>query len=244
MGCPCALAAFQACYVTDKWFTPHFSVLACFRIGAWMGDVACPVVCQPMWPACWLNSPDRSSSSSSRLTQDVWDIHWDVLGAVPEEVVLAFRGAVSRSAVDDFWSIWSSNAEARLFRACALAGGPTDAGSSAFLGKGLLRIRSRRLGGRAAGGTGSLYRVCQNGEVDKHCAQHFVNSILSHVLLFRRRFKSVADVLEGIRNKKFTQSRCYALLGFWDAVCRHGACGPLTFLHPWDSGTPKSSWFL
>ena len=37
-------------------------------------------------------------------------------------------------------------------------GGPTVAGSS---GRGLLRIRSRRLGGRATGGTGSsrLYRV-------------------------------------------------------------------------------------
>ena len=39
--------------------------------------------------------------------------------------------------VDDFWSIWSQNAEAGLFRAYALAGGPTAAGdSSAFLGRG------------------------------------------------------------------------------------------------------------
>ena len=28
------------------------------------------------------------------------------------------------------------------------------------------------------------------------------------------------------------------LLGFWDAVCRHGPCGPLSSLHPWDSGVP------
>ena len=53
VGCPSALAASQACYVTDRWFTPHFSVLARFRIGAWMADVACPVVCQSIWPACW-----------------------------------------------------------------------------------------------------------------------------------------------------------------------------------------------
>ena len=52
VGCPNALAATQACYVTDRWFTHHFSVLARFRIGAWMADVACPVVCQPLWPAC------------------------------------------------------------------------------------------------------------------------------------------------------------------------------------------------
>ena len=87
--------------VTDRWFTPHFSVIARFRIGAWMADVACPVVCQPIWPACWLNTPDRSSSSSSRAVQDVWDIYRDVLGVVPEEVVLALGDAVSRSSVDD-----------------------------------------------------------------------------------------------------------------------------------------------
>ena len=92
-----------------------------------------------------------------------------------------------------------------LFRAYALAGGPTAAGSSAFLGRGLLRIRNRRLGGRAAGGRGSsrLYRVNHSDDVDVHCAQYFVHSSLSPVLLFRRRLKSVADVLKGIKNKGF-----------------------------------------
>ena len=56
---------------------------------------------------------------------------------VPDEVVLALRDAVSRSSVDDFWSIWSRNAKAGLFRAYSWAGGPTQAGSSAFLGRGL-----------------------------------------------------------------------------------------------------------
>ena len=85
----------------------------------------------------------------------------------------------------------------------ALAGGPTAAGRSAFLGRGLLRIRNRRLGGRAAGGSGSsrLYRVSQGDDVDVHCAQYFVHSSLSPVLLFRRRLKSVADVLKGIKGK-------------------------------------------
>ena len=41
VGCPNALPASD---VTDRWFTPHFSVLARFRIVAWMADVACPVV--------------------------------------------------------------------------------------------------------------------------------------------------------------------------------------------------------
>ena len=107
VGCPGALAASQACYVTGRWFTPHFSVIARFRIGAWMADVACPVLCQPIWPACWLDTPapDRSSSSSTRDVHDVWDVSRDELRVVPEEVVLALRGAVSRSSVDDFWSI-------------------------------------------------------------------------------------------------------------------------------------------
>ena len=130
VGCPNALAASHACYVTDRWFTPHFSVLARFRVGAWMADVACPVVCRPIWPACWLNTPDRSSSSSTRVVQDVWDVFRNELGLVPEEVVLALRDAVSRSSVDDFWSTWSRSAELGFCRAYSRA---TEAGSSAFL---------------------------------------------------------------------------------------------------------------
>ena len=134
---------------------------------------------------------------STRAVQDVWDVQRDELGVVPEEVVLALRNAVSRSSVDDFWSFWSRSAEAGLFRDFSKAGGPTEAGSAAFLGRGLLRIRSRRLGGRAVGGRGSswLYRASQGDEVDVHCAQYFVNSSLALVVLFRRRLKSVADVL-------------------------------------------------
>ena len=72
--CPGALAASQALYVTDRWFTPHFSVLARFCIDAWMAYVACPVVCQPVWLACWLDTPDKSSSSATRVVQDIWDV--------------------------------------------------------------------------------------------------------------------------------------------------------------------------
>ena len=52
LGCSNALAASTACTVTDRWFTPHFSVLATFCISRWTADVACPEVCQPVWPAC------------------------------------------------------------------------------------------------------------------------------------------------------------------------------------------------
>ena len=59
------------------------------------------------------------------------------------------------------------------FKAYSKDGGPTEAGSAAFLGRGLLRIRSRRLRGGAVGGRGSgrLYRASQGDEVDVHCAQ-------------------------------------------------------------------------
>ena len=43
----------------------------------------------------------------------------------------------------------------RVYFGPVLAGGPTEAGSAAFLGRGLLRIRNRRLGGRAVGSRGS-----------------------------------------------------------------------------------------
>ena len=58
----------------------------------------------------------------------------------------------------------------------------------------MLRIRRRRLGGRAVGGRRSsrLKRASQGDEVDVRCAQYFVNSSLAPVLLFRRRLKSVA----------------------------------------------------
>ena len=117
---------------------------------------------------------------------------------------------------------------------------PLPARSSAFIGRGLLRIRRRRFGGRAVGGRGScrLYRARQGDEVDVHCAQYFVNSSLAPVLLFRGRLKSVADVLKGIRNIVFAQSRWEALLSYWDAVCRHGPCGPICSLYPWDDWVP------
>ena len=57
-------------------------------------------------------------------------------------------------------------------------------------------------------------------------AKYFVNSSLVSVLLFRRRLKSVADVLKGIRSNGFIQSWWEALVRYWNAVCCDGPCGP------------------
>ena len=233
LGCSTALAASTPCWVTVRRFPPHFSVFASFGIEG--GRLRFPAPSFPTFgPHAGFDTPDRTSSAVSRAVQDVWDVKRDDLGTVPPDVVLALRDAVSRSNVDDFWSIWSKSAEAGLFRAYALAGGPTAAGSSAFLGRGLLRIRSWRLGGRTVDGRGSsgLYRAGQGDEIDVHCSQYFVVLPLAPVVLFRRRLESVGDVLKGIRNNG-------------DAVCRHGSFGPICSLDPWDWwGSSWFAWFL
>ena len=61
----------------------------------------------------------------------------------------------------------------------------------------------------------------------------FCQLILAPVLLFRRRFKSFADVLKGIRQHGFSQGMWDALLGRWKAVCELGPCGPLRSVEPW-----------
>ena len=168
------------------------------------------------------------------------DIHREGLGVVPPDVVLALRDAFDRSDVDDFWSVWSNSAEAGLFSAYRWAGGTTGCWQSCFFG--LLRIRSRRLGGRSVGGSGAsmLYRVSQGDEVDADSAPFFVTSSLAPVLLSRRRLKSVADVLEGIGQQGLTQTQWDALQGCWTAVSRHGPCGPICSLDPWVDSTNGS----
>ena len=42
LGCSNALAASAACTVPGRWFTPHFSVLACVCICRWAAEVSCP----------------------------------------------------------------------------------------------------------------------------------------------------------------------------------------------------------
>ena len=105
LGCSSALAASAACRVTDRWFLPHFSSFSTFGVDGWSAEVSCPIVSQPLWPACWIDTPDTSSSSVSRAVHFCWDVYRDELAVVPLDVVLALRDAVSGSSVDDFWSI-------------------------------------------------------------------------------------------------------------------------------------------
>ena len=162
------------------------------------------------------------------------------LMGVPHGLFLLLREAYDCASVDDFWDVWSAGAEEGLFRAYCRAGGPVAGGAQRYLGRGRLRVRRRRLGGRSVGGVGSsrLYRVSQGDDVDVSSAQYFVNSSLAPVILFRRRLKSVADVLKGIRQHGFSQDRLDALHRYWAAVCRQGPCGPVFSLEPWAGWIP------
>ena len=87
-------------------------------------------------------------------------------------------------------------------------------------------------------GSGRLYRASHGDDVDVLCAQYFVNSSLSPVLLLRRRLKSVADVLKvsGVRGSLSLGWMFFWV--YWGAVCRHGPCGRISSLHPWDDWIP------
>ena len=105
---------------------------------------------------------------------------------VPPVIVDALRDAYERSCVDEFWSIWSEGAEAGIFRAYCRAGGPTSAGTHAYLGRGRLRTWRRRSGGKSVRGAGSgrLYRVSRGDDLDVESAQYFVNSSFLQYSLF------------------------------------------------------------
>ena len=70
-------------------------------------------------------------------------------------------------------------------------------------------------------------------------AQFFVNSSLAPVLLFRKRLKSVAGVLKGIKQHGFTQTRWDALQRYWGSCLSSGPCGPVCTLSPGRVGFPR-----
>ena len=143
--------------------------------------MSCPWTTQPVWPACWVDTPDRSASAASGVVQDIWDVNREELETVPRDLVVALRSAFDTSFVDEFWKVWSAGAEAGLLRAYRRAGGPVSSGLQAFIGRGTLQIRRRRPGGRVAGrSSAKLKRVSRGDDVDVSSAQYFVNSSLAH----------------------------------------------------------------
>ena len=113
LACPVALAAASACYVSpDRWFTPHFSVLAEFSLSSWNATVDRARTHSPLWPACWLQSSDRSRSSTSPKVRDIWDVYIREVGFVPLAVREELARLCSSPDVDSScWLLWSKEAE-------------------------------------------------------------------------------------------------------------------------------------
>ena len=76
VACSDVLAASGSCrVVADRWFSPHFSVLSDFHVRRWSAVVSRPRAVQPVWLACWLDTPDRSAASASREVQGILDVY-------------------------------------------------------------------------------------------------------------------------------------------------------------------------
>ena len=135
VGCPNALAASNACFVTDRWFTSAlFSMLLRFNIDGWSADIALPGGLSAS-PACLLDGHSglvllvgccglsrmtgRCKGMSSGLYLLMWYLLFGMRSLGLLLMILGLSGV--------------KNAEAGLFRAHCRAGGPTEAGSSAFL---------------------------------------------------------------------------------------------------------------
>ena len=186
LACPIALAAASACYVSpDRWFTPHFSVCAEFSLSSWDAAVDRARTHSPLWPACWLQFPDRSRSSTSQEVRDIWDVYIREVGFVPLAVREQLFRLCNSTDVDSSWLLWSKEAEASLARAYLSAGGPHLSSPSSYVGRGSLSIYSIRLGGRCHD---RIYHVDRSDEFDVTHFGFFLNSSLAPVLrvvLFR-----------------------------------------------------------
>ena len=186
--------------VPDRWFPPHFSVLAEFSLSSWDATVDRARTHSPLWPACWLQSPDRSRSSTSPEVRDIWDVYIREVGFVPLVVREELARLCSSPDVDSSWLLWSKEAEASLARAYLSAGGPPLSSPSSYVGRGSLSIYSLRLGGRCHD---RIYHVDRSDEFDVTHFGFFLNSSLAPVLRFRRSFVSVCNVLKGIGSMVF-----------------------------------------
>ena len=226
--CPIALAAASMCSVLpDRWFTLHFAVCAEFTLSSWDAIVERVRIHSPLWPAYWLNCPDRSRSSSTSVVRDIWDVYIREVGFVPLEVRTNLFRLCNSSNVDSSGLLWSLEAEASLSRASLAAGGPPLSNPGSYVGRGSLSICTMRLGGRCHD------RIHRTDRADVVHSGFFLNSSLASVLRFRRSFVSVCNVLKGIKLRDFSESRIAVLEYRWQAVVRLGPTGPVTSLEPW-----------
>ena len=118
LACSVAMAATTACRVLpDRLFSPHFAILTEFSLSAWDATVHMARVYSPLWPACWVDCPDRSRRSPSPTVQNIWDVYIQEVSFVRREVREQLFIACHSSDVDASWRLWSREAEACLDRA-------------------------------------------------------------------------------------------------------------------------------
>ena len=85
IGLPCGVGCCFCfiCIPLIDGLLPHFSVSAEFSLSSWDATVDRARTHSPLWPACWLQVPDRSRSSSSSEVRDIWDVYIREVGFVP-----------------------------------------------------------------------------------------------------------------------------------------------------------------
>ena len=231
LACPNAVAASTACMVTDWWFPHHFSLFAAFDINGWSAEVSCPFVSSLCgWPAGLTLRIGLLHLVLFRIHGMCIEMNL-VLYLLTLYLLCGMRFPGLRLMIFGPFGakirrlVYSGHIVGQVVP-LLLAAVPFWEEVCYEFAVGVLGVELLVAGDRAG-----CIRVSQGDDVDVHCAQYFVNSSLAPVVLFRRRLQSVADVLEGIRNKGFTQSRFSALLGY-------GSCGPISSLRPWDDWIP------
>ena len=125
--------------------------------------------------------------------------------------------------VSSAWMVWSSAAEKALADSFQFAGGPVpDRGL--VLGRGMVRIRTVRLGGPIVR---SVRRnAADSGEFDD--VSLYKNSSAAPVLDLRRKLKAILDLLDAIIRCGASLTRAVELSHLWDCVVCMGSLGSVS----------------
>ena len=225
----------------------HFANRSSLSLSAWDATVNMASVYSPIWPACWVECPDRSRRSPSPAVQNIWDVYIQEVSFVPREVREQLFTVCDTTDVDASWRIWSREVEASLARACLTAGFPALSNPGSYVGRSQLSLRTKRLGGSCRD---RIYRMDRADDFDVTNSGFFVNSSLAPVLRFRRRFVSVSNVLEGIKLYGFTDTKSGCFFGTYGMLSLRWSppalsprlnLGPIGFL-PTSMGFTSGPW--
>ena len=189
VGCLLVASAVSSCSVQqDRWIVPHHAVRAFFLYSSWNSQVSQPVRRTPLWPASWLPPIDKTRGSKSAEVQRVWEIYDERLQFMSREDALGLDEALLHGDVTSAWMVWSSAAERALADAFQFAGGPVPV-RGLVLGRGMVRMRTVRLGGPVVRSVKRNAAV--HGDVDD--VSLYRDSSAAPVLDLRRRLKAILD---------------------------------------------------